>query len=171
MAKDWKGFERSIAKMLGEWWGCTFRRTPSSGAWSKQGQSRFSKGLDAAGDFHGDIVAPPEAHFPFSVECKCYKEVELYKALYGKSNVFDWWQQCLGDSKRVHKLGMLVVKENGKGPLVILSLSSYLKLKLADVHIPSIDLTRDHRHLFVYDLKLFLQEVPAGVVRRRLRIG
>lgn len=133
MAKDWKDYERTIAKELGIWWGCVFRRTPSSGAWGKQGQSRNSYGHDAAADFHGDIVAPPEAKFPFSVECKCYKEVDLYLALYGAPIIPDWWEQCLADAQRATKWPMLIMKENYKKPLIVISgklwdrISSFIK--------------------------------------------
>jgi hypothetical protein len=72
-------------------------------------------------DFHGDIVAPPGANFPFSVECKVYKTVELYLALYGKSNVFAWWDQCVGDAVRVHKWPMLIMRQNTCKPLVCIS--------------------------------------------------
>jgi hypothetical protein len=126
MARDWKTFERNTAKALGNWWGCEFRRTPSSGAWGKQTVSLHS--MKASDEFFGDIVAPKEAGFPFSVECKAHKEVELYKALYGKSNVYSWWKQCLGDTHD-GKHPMLVMKANNKKPLVAISYSTWIAIK------------------------------------------
>jgi hypothetical protein len=166
--KDWKGFERGVAKALGEWWGCTFRRPPSSGAWGKQGQSRFSKSKaeDAAGDFHGDIVAPPEAQFPFSVECKCYKTVELYKMLYAKSNVFDWWAQCVRDTPK-GMFAMLVMKENSKQALVVLSGSTFNKL-FSDENMKHkccpprfFQFKMGRKSIYIMDLKAFIGSVPS----------
>jgi hypothetical protein len=118
MAKDWKSYERSVAKVLGQWWGWTFRRTPSSGAWATQGYNMQYQG---AQDFHGDIVAPPEANFPFSVECKCYKLVEFYTHHTGNANIHEWWEQTLTDSTRVHKWPLLVMRQNSAKPLACVS--------------------------------------------------
>ena len=104
MAKDFKSMERATAKALGDWWGVPFRRTPSSGAWNTQS---FNMGHGNT-EFHGDVVAPEKAEFPFSVECKAYKAVEIYKAMYGKSNVYEWWTQCRKDARRAKKTPMLV---------------------------------------------------------------
>lgn len=170
MAKDWKSYERAVAKTLGTWWGCVFRRTPSSGAWGKQGQSRFAKrDLDAAGDFHGDIVAPPEANFPFSVECKCYKEVEIYKAMYGKSNVWDWWKQCCDDTP-TGMYPMLAMKENMKKPLVAINLACFnaLKPRIRAKHVPYIILRGQGYTLVIMDLAIFVDRVSAIHIRKVL---
>ena len=169
--KAWKDMERSIAKLLGDWWGAPFRRTPSSGAWNTQSRNMGH----GSTDFHGDIVAPPEANFPFSVECKAYKEVEIYKALYGKSNLFDFWRQCRVDAKDANKYPMLVVKENRKQPLVGLSWDVYktLVLSAGPTDLPVIRLQwktpkGTPQNLFLMDLQLFLQAVPAEFVRKVL---
>lgn len=173
MAKDWKGYERTTAKQLGEWWGCVFRRTPSSGAWGKQGQSRFStnKANDAAGEFHGDIVAPAGSDFPFSVECKCYKEVELYKALYGVSNVYEWWSQCVRDTPK-GLYPMLVMKENMKKPLVAISRKAFQRLNARNEcpfnTLPVLTLTLDGKSIYIMDFATFLDRVKAYMVRESL---
>lgn len=170
MAKDWKGFERGVAKSLGTWWGCVFRRTPSSGAWGKQGQSRFAaKAQDAAGDFHGDIVAPAEANFPFSVECKCYKEVELYKAMYGKSNVWDFWAQCKNDTPEgMHP--MLVMKENMKKPLVGISMRAFyaMRVRIKTKKVPHMVMRGQGHILVVMDLATFTESISARYIRKVL---
>lgn len=125
MAKDWKEMERVVAKKLGNWWGTRFQRTPSSGAWSKNAHRG-----SASDDFHGDIVAPPSANFPFSVECKAVEEVELYKSLYGMPELFDWWIQCTEDALRAGKRPMLIVRENRKqNYLVAISTATYNTLQ------------------------------------------
>lgn len=173
MTLDWKGMERASAKALGDWWGVPFRRTPSSGAWNTQSRN-MGHGTT---DFHGDIVAPAEADFPFSVECKAYKEVELYKAFYAKSNIFDWWDQCRGDARAVGKQPMLIMKENRKSSLVAISRFTFLKLfkhpgsRFApQVFMQLCWVTEggNTRNVFIMDLKSFLASTPVSLVKRQL---
>jgi hypothetical protein len=167
--RGWKDYERDVAKRLGTWWGCIFRRTPSSGAWGKQGQSRFSKvrSEDAAGEFHGDIVAPAEACFPFSVECKCYKEVELYKALYGVSNIYEWWAQCVRDTPK-GMYPMLVMKEDRKKPLVAISSKCFDKLKdILPITTPVMTLGTG-AVIYIMDFETFLTGTPAKQAKAAL---
>lgn len=177
MAKDWKGFERDVAKILGAWASCVFRRTPGSGAWGKQGQSRNSTGHDATSDFHGDIVAPAEAKFPFSVECKTYKAVEFYLALYGKSPIFDWWFQCDTDARNVGLAGMLVFKENFKEPLVGISDSTLNQIASRCEESKQLRRLSLHyrtgkgnpRVIHSFNLKHFVDIVPYNIVRQYVK--
>lgn len=170
MAKDFKSQERATAKILGDWWGVPFRRTPSSGAWNTQSRN-MGHGTT---DFYGDIVAPPEANFPFSIECKAYKEVELYKALYAKSNIFAWWEQARGDAKAVGKQPFLVMKENRKQPLMAISQYAYVRLsKAGAIHLPVVYMhlcwmleSGVHRNVYVMDLKAFVESVPVKLVKK-----
>lgn len=171
MARNWKDMERAVARILGDWWGVPFRRTPSSGAWNTQSRNMGHGNTD----FHGDIVAPPEANFPFSVECKAYKEVEIYKALYGKSNIFEFWRQCRADAKAAKKHPMLVVKENRKQPLVGLSWETYKLLVLATgpADLPVIRLQwktakGTPQNLFLMDLQLFVAAMKPSFVKQVL---
>jgi hypothetical protein len=167
MAKDWKEFERNVAKHLGLWWGCVFRRTPSSGAWGT-----MSHRMSHDTDFHGDIVAPPNVGFPFSVECKVYKQVELYLALYGTSNVFSWWDQCVADAVRVHKWPMLIMRENQKKALVVLSKKLWDKLAL---QLPNGEVVMSlswksgtvRRDVVILALHVFTATCPASRVRQK----
>ena len=157
--------ERTVAKQLGTWWGCEFRRTPSSGAWGKQTFSHHKS--KASDDFHGDIVAPKEARFPFSVECKAYKEVELYKALYGASNIYEWWAQCVRDTpKKMYP--MLVMKENRKNPLVAISDKCYKRLEsVIPWDLPHMTLSTG-KTIHIFDLSDFLKVVNATKVMELL---
>lgn len=172
MGKDWKEMERSVAKELGEWWGCVFRRTPSSGAWTKQGQSRNSIGHDAAADFHGDIVAPPEAKFPFSVECKYYAQIDFYLALYGAPVVPDWWEQSLADAKRSKKWPMLVMRRNYGKNLIVVSKKLWDQVK-DNVVVPkdarlmvfSFHTQGIQRNVVIMDFRQFLLMTPPALLR------
>lgn len=169
VAKDWKEYERTVAKELGNWWGWVFRRTPSSGAWATMGHRMGHAG---ASDFHGDIVAPPEAKFPFSVECKVYKCVELYLHHYGVSNIHGWWEQCLQDALHVHKWPMLVMRENLKKPLVVISEKLFTALSVpVKFSCPVSHLTwmtdGVQRAIVVMSLQDFLRVVPARLLKPR----
>ena len=63
------------------------------------------------------------------MECKTYKEVELYKALYGKSNIFAWWQQCVDDTPK-GMWPLLAMKELRKDTLVAMSYKCWRALEL-----------------------------------------
>lgn len=172
MAKDWKEYERTVAKELGNWWGWVFRRTPSSGAWATMGHRMEHA---SSGDFHGDIVAPPEAKFPFSVECKVYKCVELYLHHYGVSNIHGWWEQCLQDALHVHKWPMLVMRENLKKPLVVISRKLWIALEpsltrenVGCVPVSSLYWTTNgtaRREVVILSLADFMKIVPARLLK------
>lgn len=171
MALDWKEMERVTAKLLGTWWGCKFQRTPSSGAWSKNAQ----RGT-VAEEFHGDIIAPARANFPFSVECKSYESIELYKSLYGEPDLFKWWEQCKGDAKRAGKLPLLIVRENRKQQYLMgLSKNTYTCLErmlgrtaLAVMQLSWVRPVGDHyvrRTMYLMSLKDFIAQVTPSDVK------
>lgn len=102
-------FERKIAKQIGEWWwGQPFRRTPNSGGWDKQS-------TDGQVMASGDLIAPPEVNFPFTIECKHRKESINFFTLQTKSSdcVFDWWAQCCGDAA-MHKHEPMLIFSCGR---------------------------------------------------------
>lgn len=95
-----KNFESDIGAILGNWWwGQPFRRTPGSGGWDKQ----VNDGQQLAA---GDIYAPPEAKFPFSIECK--KRAEPFDLFSETTEVYEWWKQCRRDAAAVGLIPLLV---------------------------------------------------------------
>lgn len=84
--------ERAVAKMLSEWAGVKFMRTPMSGAIHNFNDVRVVS----------DIVAPLSiGKFPFSIECKNVEyswEVNTYTE--GKGEFFTHWAQALSDAER-----------------------------------------------------------------------
>lgn len=178
MSKDWKEMERVVAKKLGAWWGVTFRRTPSSGAWSKNSQRG-----SVADEFHGDIVAPYGSNFPFSVECKSYESLELYKSLYGIPELFGWWEQCKEDADRSGKIPLLVMRENRKQRyLIAISIGVYKVLprldlthsENGDTTVPRMALRYSYkgrnRQLVLFDLDLFLLRCRPQYVLSKLGV-
>jgi hypothetical protein len=97
-------FERRVVKILSEWWQCSLRRVPNSGGWDKQVN-------DGSVQASGDIWAPPEANFPFSVECKHRKEdLDLFaEQKPGTDCIYDWWKQCQDDAQRAQKEPLLIM--------------------------------------------------------------
>lgn len=98
-------FERTCAKVLGEWWwGKPFRRTPNSGAWDKQA-------LDGSVEAAGDLFTPDEAQFPWTVECKHRKEeLNLFNTNKDADGIEKWWEQCCGDAQMAKKAPLLVMR-------------------------------------------------------------
>jgi hypothetical protein len=96
------GYERKIAKDLGEWWGEEFHRTPASGGLHWQKDNRVA----------GDIVTPPDSVFPFTIECKKREGFDLEQLLKGTGDIEDWWEQAVGDSERVESKPLLIFSKN-----------------------------------------------------------
>lgn len=163
MAKGWKDQELMAAKLLGTWWGHPFRRTPGSGGWA-------SGGHRASASFHGDIVAPPEANFPFSVEIKSYDSFSIYLALYGAPVLFGFWEQCKTDARRVNKRPFLLMKEDRKEWLMALSAKDTERLEVhLDKHnVPVMRLRYyfqgGRKIMFIMSLKRFIQAVPPSMM-------
>jgi hypothetical protein len=111
-------FERDTAKILGAWWGFPFHRTPGSGSlhWSK------------SNNVAGDIVTPPEANCPYSIECKHHNsEWTLENAMMNTGDIKHWWSQCVSDALSVDKVPMLIFKRNRSKTFVALPYSSKLE--------------------------------------------
>lgn len=96
-------FERKVAKLLSEWWGVQFHRTPLSGGirWGQDNR------------VVGDIVVPQDCVFPFTIECKKREGWTLDNLLRGTGEIKEWWEQAVADNKR---LG-----DNDKFPLLLFS--------------------------------------------------
>lgn len=98
--------EREVAKLLGDWTGKEFSRTPASGGlrWGKRN------------DVIGDVVCTTEGHiFPFSVETKFYHDLKFEHLVSSpiRIKLLDFWEQALRDSERAQKTPLLMVRYNG----------------------------------------------------------
>ncbi len=91
-----------MAKLLTEWWGVKFQRTPGSGGLHWKNDNRVS----------GDIVPPPDSGFPFTVECKKHEGWTFENVIKGTGKVSDWWEQCTNDAKEFDKVPLLVFSKN-----------------------------------------------------------
>lgn len=99
--------ERKVSVLFQDWTGYAFARTPASGGlrW-KANQSIV-----------GDIVCTDETHahkFLFTVEAKSYKEINFEHLISSNTRVkiLEFWAQAVGDSQRVNKIPILMVRYN-----------------------------------------------------------
>lgn len=102
--------ERGVAKLMQNWAGYEFARTPQSGGlhWKKQYTS-------------GDIVCIDEKHgsrFPFSIECKFHESLDLLHLIddtIGKKSkkIKLFWDQAEKDAKEFNKIPLLFMRRNG----------------------------------------------------------
>ena len=106
-------FERKVAKMLSEWAGVKFMRTPGSGAIHNFKDKRVVS----------DIVPPLSiGNFPFSIECKNVKCSWEFSTLLDRTSttINSHWKQCEEDAKREGLIPMLVFTKNFRSILAII---------------------------------------------------
>jgi Holliday junction resolvase len=118
--KKGNAFEREIANKFSEEFNDTFKRVPMSGG-LVGGVNRkiVEQGLreDAVEILAGDVISPEG--FPFSIECKSYKDFEFHQVLQGENKVLDEWiKQAEDDAKVSNKEMFLVMKFVRKGVYV-----------------------------------------------------
>lgn len=116
--------ERQASKLLETWTGKKFARTPSSG------------GLNwKSTNVKGDVVCTTEGHyFPFCVEVKSYKEINVSNLIVGKKSciIYKFWEQSQRESKDASKIPILMMRYNmmpSNEWMVCIELGLYHKLK------------------------------------------
>ena len=96
-------WERDVAKILGDWWGKEFNRTPASGSlhWGEQ----FN--------VSGDVVTTKEAKFPFNVECKAHQGWTIDNLIRSNGEFPSWWEQSKHDADEAHKVPCIIYRRPG----------------------------------------------------------
>ncbi len=137
-------FERHVAKLFDKYWEVpkdTFWRTPNSGGWREV----------------GDVYCRDKSiWFPFIVECKAYKTLNLLKVLKDekKTDLYKWWLQVSAEADVAWNNGraenlckrLLVIKinnfpllcmfaENELPPFDINNITSHFHFKLTDDNV------------------------------------
>lgn len=116
-------YERKVAKDLSDWWGGNFSRVPASGGLQWGADQRVA----------GDIVPPPEANFPFVVECKKQEDWTMEHILLDIGKPREWWQQVVMDSRRVSRTPILFFSRNRAKDFVMIPYDEGLYNKLKEV--------------------------------------
>jgi len=113
-------FERDIVNIFKkEFEDEGFMRTPHSGATFGKSNRYRMEGIDEgfSHQMTGDLVVPKK--FPFSLECKAYKNFEFHQVLQGENKTLDKWiEQAKDDAEVSEKEMLIVMKFNRKGTYV-----------------------------------------------------
>lgn len=123
------GFELKVAKLLTEWSGEKFHRTPMSGALHWSNDTRVVS----------DIVPPQslvDAGWPFSIECKKVESSwEISNFIEGTAIFWKHWKQCYDDSQREHMVPLLVFNKNYREVYVSMTTDAFTCL---EVHLENV---------------------------------
>lgn len=96
-------YELDVSKLLTEWWGGgKFSRVPASGGLHWGDDQRVA----------GDIIPPPEADFPFVVECKKREGWTMEHILLDIGQPREWWEQVVTDGRRVKLTPLMIFSRN-----------------------------------------------------------
>lgn len=121
-------FERDVAKAFTKWSGVKFNRTFASGA---QGD-KFSSDVRVT----GDLFAPVDYNFPFSVECKFHDDFNLRNVFINGSVVQLFLKQNVSDARRSNRAPMLVAKVSRQDTYVVLPYTENLENLLINKQAP-----------------------------------
>ena len=113
-------FERDIARLLDKYWEApehTFWRTPNSGGWYEA----------------GDVYSRDKSiWFPFIVECKAYKTLDLLQLLTREktTKLYIWWSQLVRERKDAIESGRPL---NTCKKLLIIKINNFPVLAVYDI--------------------------------------
>ena len=144
-----KEFERKVAKMLTEWSGQEFNRTPQSGALHWNNDKRVVS----------DIVSPQTlTDWPFSIECKKVEYPwEFSTIIEGTSLFWEHWQQCWDDSQREQLRPLLVFCKNYRDTFAVITYQDFEKINVTFESF--IRVTRQDFDLVILKFKDFLEKI------------
>ena len=144
-------FERKIAKMLSNWSGFKFIRTPMSGALHNFKDKRVVS----------DIVPSLSlGNFPFSIECKNVScSWEISKILDGTSiTLIEHWEQCKVNAKEEELYPWLIFTKNFRRIYSMMYTEQFKKLPLMDINFIEIFLS-ESQPIIIFDFQDFLEKI------------
>lgn len=115
-------YERHVAKLMSDWWGGKFSRVPASGGLQWGSDQRVA----------GDIVPPPEADYPFVVECKKREGWSMEHILLDIGEPRKWWHQVVMDARRINKVPLLIFSRNRAKDFVMVPYDTELYQQLGE---------------------------------------
>ena len=151
--------ERTVAKLLSEWSGYKFIRTPMSGAIHNFKDKRVVS----------DITAPLSiGDWPFSIECKnTENNWELNTYIEGTAVFWKQWEQCLADSQREDLKPMLVFSKNYRDIFVAVTEIDFLQMGL---DVPNkVVIHALGKHLVVFKFKDFLSSIDLPMLLKKFK--
>lgn len=151
-------FERKVAKLLSEWAGMEFHRTPMSGALHWSNDKRVVS----------DIVPPQELvdkGWPFSIECKKVEDAqwEFSNFIEGTSMTLkEHWKQCCDDAERESMIPMLVFNKNRRDIFIMVTKEAFYQM---DIEPESyINLIHKGQDLVILKFSDFLQLISVDTL-------
>lgn len=120
--------ELRVAKLLTEWAGQKFNRTPMSGALHWDNDKRVIS----------DIVPPQSlVGWPFSLECKNVETSwEFNTFIEGKSQTMkEHWKQCCEDAQREELIPLLVFTKNYREIYTVMAMEVFDELQIQADHM------------------------------------
>lgn len=153
--------ERAVAKLLSNWWGSEFTRTPSSGGFATQ---KFRENWNAI----GDVVTP--ADFPFVVEVKNVKSWNLSDLLTSKVSILTkYWKQVNDEVGDLPKYPMLVFKKNRSEWFVMIDMAVWYDYGLRALNDTYMTIRNDDMDVVVMPWKQFATEInQERIVQERI---
>lgn len=156
--KKGNSFERTVVKEFKELFNHEgFERNAFSGS-LYGGSNRFrmqGKDKDHTGSVVGDVIVP--TGFPFTLECKAYKDLDFHNIIQGESKQLDEWiSQAEDDANSVDKDFILIIKINNKGTYTLTN-----NLEFGGNSVNSLkNVTRYKEVYYLYSLELFREIAP-----------
>ena len=150
--------ERKVAKMLSDWSGAKFMRTPMSGAIHNFHDKRVVS----------DIVPPLSiGEWPFSIECKNTENSwEINNFIEGTAEFWKQWRQCLDDSIRENLRPMLVFTKNYRDVYLAIKREDFESLGISVESY--IEIHRNEHHLIIFQFSAFLKSTSVEEVIDKL---
>jgi hypothetical protein len=118
--------ENAICLILSEWAGVPAKKVTDS---LFRRRTTNVVALDGVWEGSGDILAKPEACWPFATEAKKQENWELDDLFSDNKVLVDWWEQTLCQARRSGKLPLLIFTRNFRPIYCMMENSLWLKLK------------------------------------------
>jgi len=125
-------FERKICKNISMWWSGgerddIFWRTHSSGGRYTQRQKQDKMTYNQEGDITNTHPQGLDFIDNVIVECKHYRNINLWGIITGSKNkLIEWWDKLKDTAEKENKIPWLIVKENNKPILLITDDTTFL---------------------------------------------
>lgn len=154
--------ELKVAKLLTEWSGQKFHRTPASGALHWPNDKRVVS----------DIVPPQTLEgWPFSVECKKVETSwEFNTFIEGTSQTLkEHWKQCCEDAKREEMVPLLVFTKNYRDIYMMVDMKTF---DILGVQADHLELKTWENHVVIMRFSDFLKEISLDeLLKKDFKLG
>jgi len=150
-------FEREICRILTKW--ITGKANPVI-FWRTAGSGSQHTNLKGNSLMVGDIMAIDERALPFTrlfcIECKFYKELDLFPFIDNKGIIYSWWKELIRKSNETNKHPLLIFKRNRSSIFCMFSSSIFKKISEISGHPDHQFISFKGKHVMLMKLFNFL---------------